>query len=144
MQKALQLAKEAALRGEIPIGAVVVNPEGLIIGDGYNQVEKLGFQGEHAEIRALRSAAQKIENWRLAGCALYVTLEPCTMCMGLAGLSRIERVIYGADSPLFGYRLDNQQGVALYTSHIKGITSGILADESAELLRDFFTKKRMG
>lgn len=143
MREALTYASTAASSGEVPIGAIVVDANGAIIGHGYNQVEGLYCQAEHAEVQAIRQASRSKKNWRLSGCVLYVTLEPCVMCMALASLSRVERVVYGADSPLFGYRLDKEGSLALYLKHIKGITSGVLADESAKLLRKFFFEKRM-
>jgi len=143
MREALISARKAGQAGEVPIGAIVVDAEGAIIGRGYNQVEGLYCQAEHAEVQAIRQAGQCKKNWRLTDCTLYVTLEPCVMCMALASLSRVERVVYGAPSPLFGYRLDKEGTLALYLKHIKGITSGVLADESARLLREFFSEKRM-
>jgi tRNA(adenine34) deaminase len=143
MYEALVSAQLAAAAGEVPIGAIVIDERGMIIGHGYNQVEGLYCQAEHAEVQAIRQASQHKKNWRLTGCTLYVTLEPCVMCMALASLSRIDRVVYGADSPLFGYRLDKEGSLTLYLKHIKGITSGVLADESAKLLRKFFSEKRM-
>jgi tRNA(adenine34) deaminase len=143
MHEALGLARKAGMSGEVPIGALVVDVDGSIIGHGYNQVEGLRSQSEHAEVQALRQASQYKKNWRLIGCTLYVTLEPCVMCVALASLSRVERVVYGASSPVFGYRLDKEGTLALYLKHIKGITSGVLADESAKLLREFFSEKRM-
>lgn len=155
MAAALLQAQRAAKKGEVPIGAVVITEEGVVIGKGYNRVEGLRSQLEHAEVRALRAASQKLGTWRLSGCTLYVTLEPCAMCMALAGLSRIERVVYGADSPKFGYRiqeeaalhLDKGGSLALYSKLVRGVdrgqvSSGILAEESAQLLQDFFSQKR--
>lgn len=144
MHEALKLAKRAGELGEIPIGALVVAPTGEIIGRGYNRVEKGQCQVEHAEMRAIKQATRHLANWRLTGCTLYVTLEPCAMCKGLIDLSRFERLVYGADSPLFGYRLDKEGAGALYNKHVQGVTSGVLADEAAQLLRVFFSKKRMG
>jgi tRNA(adenine34) deaminase len=142
MHEALIYARTAASLGEVPIGAVVTDSSGKILGTGHNGTETVGFQGEHAEVRALREASQVLKGWRLTGCTLYVTLEPCVMCVALASLSRVERVVYGADSPLFGYRLDKEGSLSLYLKHIKGITSGVLREESAQLLREFFSEKR--
>lgn len=143
MQEALGFARKAGKSGEVPIGALVVDATGQVIGHGYNQVELMRTQTEHAEVQALRQASRHTNNWRLTGCTLYVTLEPCVMCVALASLSRVDRIVYGASSPLFGYRLDKEGTLALYLKHIKGITSGVLADESSKLLREFFSEKRM-
>jgi tRNA(adenine34) deaminase len=142
MQLALKEAVKAAERDEIPVGALVVSPYGEVLGKGRNAVEKNQCQEAHAEIRAIRQATKKIKDWRLTGCTLYVTLEPCMMCVSLIALSRISRIVYGAKSPLFGYHLDKEGVLALYTRQIKSITSGVRAEESARLLRDFFKKKR--
>ncbi len=106
MREALKQARKAFEQGEVPIGAVVVGPDGTIIGRGYNKVEQLQQQNQHAEVRAINQACKKIDSWRLLDCSVYVTLEPCGMCMHLIKLSRMRGVVYGANSPLFGYRLD--------------------------------------
>lgn len=142
MQHALQLARDAAAHGEIPVGAVIVSPYGEIIGTGMNYVERCHCQTHHAEARAIDKACTKLQTWHLDGCTLYVTLEPCMMCISLCALSRIERVVYGAESPLFGYHLDKEGILALYTKHIKNITSGVLGDEAAAMLKEFFKHKR--
>lgn len=102
MLEALVLARKALKRGEVPIGAVVVDGAGIVIGRGYNLVEGRGCQLDHAEARAIRAACRRVGGWRLENCTLYVTLEPCLMCFGLIGLSRIKNVYFGAPSPLFG------------------------------------------
>lgn len=142
MNLALKQARKAARQDEIPVGAVIISPYGELVGTGYNQVEKKQCQREHAEVRAISQATKKQKDWRLDGCTLYVTLEPCMMCISLIALSRISRVVYGAPSPVFGYNLDKEGVLALYTRQIKNITSGVAAEESAALLRDFFKKKR--
>lgn len=142
MQKALAQARKAARLDEIPVGAVVVSPYGEIVGIGCNTVEKSHCQTEHAEARAIKQATKKLQDWRLTDYTLYVTLEPCMMCISLIALSRISRVVYGAESPLFGFHLDKEGTLALYTRQIKNITSGVEAEEAAQLLRDFFKKKR--
>ncbi len=142
MYKALKLAYKAQELDEVPIGALVVNQQGLIIGRGFNKTETSCSQIYHAEARAIAQAGKKQGDWRLDYCTLYVTLEPCMMCFALCGLSRIERVVYGAESPLFGYHLDKQALPDLYKKHIKGITGGILADEAQLLLKQFFKQKR--
>ena len=102
MSQALILAKRSMARGEVPVGAVIVDKDGTIIGRGYNLVESHKNQQSHAEMRALRSAVKKWGDWRLEGCTLYVTLEPCAMCLGAILLSRVSQVVYGAPSPQYG------------------------------------------
>lgn len=142
MKVALSLAREAGERGEVPIGALIVSPEGEICGRGSNAVEASHSQSRHAEICAMESAGECCSDWRLTGATLYVTLEPCMMCVSMAAISRIERIVYGAASPLFGYTLDKEGVLQVYTKHIKNITSGVCADEAAALLREFFRRER--
>ncbi len=142
MSEALSLAERAAEDEEVPIGAVVVSPEGIIIGKGYNKTEQLCSQSRHAEVMAIEEAGSDLGDWRLEGCVLYVTVQPCLMCMALICLSRIERLVYGAESPLFGYSLDKEMLPELYKKHIKGITSGILAQEAQKYIENFFKRKR--
>lgn len=142
MELALAQAKRALKRNEVPIGAIVVSRAGEVLGKGYNMVETYNCQSNHAEARAIESACKKIKDWRLDQCTIYVTLEPCLMCIGLIILSRIERLVYAAKSPLFGYNLDKESFPDLYKKHIKGITSGVLADKSQLLLKNFFKNKR--
>ncbi len=142
MQSALRLARKAYACDEVPVGAIVVGPDGTILGRGYNQVEKRGVQTGHAELIAITQAAKKRGDWRLDGCILYVTLEPCIMCMGLIRLSRFEAIIYGASSPLFGYRLDNEALSSVYKRDMI-VEGGVCASESRQLMKQFFNKKRM-
>lgn len=142
MKKALQLAKKAFAADEVPIGALVVDVQGNILGRGYNQVEKKQQQIAHAEVIAITKASKQLNSWRLDNCWLYVTLEPCRMCMGLIRLSRLQGVIYAADSPLFGYSLDKEGIVPVYKENIIKIMKGICAQESADLLKQFFKQKR--
>lgn len=142
MQQALELAMQAGQQGEIPVGAVIISPYGEVIGSGMNRVEQDLCQSYHAEVRAVEQACKKLKTWRLDGCTLYVTLEPCMMCISLCALSRIQRVVYGAESPFFGYHLDKEGILSLYTKQIKNITSGVLGDEAAGMLKDFFKQKR--
>lgn len=144
MKKALLLAKQAKKNNEIPVGAIIISQYGDIIGSGYNRVERYQCQGEHAEMRAIKKACKKLKNWRLDRCTLYVTLEPCMMCISLCALSRIERIVYGAESPIFGHHLDKEGILALYTKQIKNITSKVLAEEAALLLKNFFSSTRKG
>jgi len=142
MKKALRLAQKAFDADEVPVGALVVDQEGIIIGRGYNQVEKRNCQRAHAEQLAIQQACAKRKDWRLDNCTLYVTLEPCKMCIGLIEISRIKYLVYGASSPLFGYQLDNEQGSQLYKKSIKAVRPGVLADQAAALLKQFFKRKR--
>lgn len=142
MDVALAQARRALLHDEVPIGAVVVNQYGHIIGRGYNRVEHTHTQTAHAEMRALTAAAKKQNDWRLIGCWLYVTLEPCVMCMGLARISRLAGVVYATTSPLFGYRLDNASDSPVYKRDVLIIVDGVGAQRSAAMLKEFFRKKR--
>ena len=141
MNEALKEASRAQAQDEVPIGAIVVGPDGMILGRGYNQVESQKTQRAHAEGIALERAAHGRGDWRLDGCTLYVTLEPCHMCMGLIRMSRIERVVYAASSPLFGYRLDKDAGPWVYKNDVQ-ITPGVAAVEAQQLLKLFFQAKR--
>lgn len=143
MKKALLLAKRAFRADEVPVGAVVVDATQKVVGRGYNQVEKHKSQRAHAEQLAIEQACKKNNDWRLSGNTLYVTLEPCTMCMGLIRLSRIERVVFGAPSPLFGYQLDKNRKSQLYKKGIIKIRKGVGKAIAAALLKEFFKNKRM-
>jgi tRNA(adenine34) deaminase len=143
MTEALVEARRAAAIGEVPIGAVVVR-EGGAIGRGYNRREIDGDPLAHAEILAIRQAAAAMGGWRLTGCTMYVTLEPCPMCAGALVASRIERLVYGAADPKAGYcgSLGNiVQDPRL--NHRLEVTAGVLEGESAELLRGFFASLRL-
>ena len=142
IKKALILAQKAYDTGEVPVGALVVSAEGKILGKGYNQAFKKKSQNMHAEMLALQKATVKMGDWRLEGCTLYVTLEPCLMCLGFALLSRVERIVYSAESPLFGACLDKSILPDVYNKHTKEIISGIEAEASQELLKLFFKSKR--
>lgn len=142
MRQALELAQQAFEEDEVPIGALVIDAQGAIIGQGYNQVEKLSTQVAHAELQALTMAGQKVDTWRLEGCTLVVTLEPCSMCMAAIRLSRITKVIYGASSPVFGFQLDNDRFVPIYNNGSFLMESGVLKEECSKILKDFFQKKR--
>ena len=140
--QALALAAEAARLGEVPVGAIVVQ-EGEVVGRGFNRREVDGDPLAHAEILAIREASRTVGGWRLAGCDLYVTLEPCAMCAGAVVNSRIERLIFGARDPKAGYcgSLGNlAQDDRL--NHRVEIVEGVLAGESGELLRRFFATLR--
>jgi tRNA(adenine34) deaminase len=143
MGLALSLAEDAARDGEVPVGAVVVGPDGTVIGRGYDQRETLNDPTAHAEIIAIRDAAARQDSWRLPGCSLYVTLEPCTMCMGAILGARIDWLIYGARSPKSGavesvLELARVPGL----NHKVSVRSGIEEAQCADLLRSFFTQLR--
>jgi tRNA(adenine34) deaminase len=141
MQKALKQAAVALKYGEVPIGAVVVDAQGVILGRAFNKVETVHAQSAHAEILAIARACKRIGDWRLNGCWLYVTLEPCLMCLGLIQLSRIEGVVFGAKSHLFGSRLHMGQQLPTYAKHLK-IEGGVKEAESIALLKSFFKDVR--
>jgi tRNA(adenine34) deaminase len=142
MQAALNEARQAAEAGEVPIGAVVVR-EGAIVARGQNRVLRELDPTAHAEIVALRAAAAAIGNYRLTGCTLYVTLEPCAMCAGAMIHARLDRLVYAAADPKAGAAgsvlavLNHPQ-----LNHQMQVEQGILAEESAELLRGFFRERR--
>src|SRR5436309_10521221 len=144
MAEALALARRAAALGEVPIGAVGVGGEPAeILGRGYNRREADGDPLAHAELLAIREAASRVSGWRLAGTTLYVTLEPCPMCAGALVTARIDRLVYGAADPKAGYcgTLGNLvQDPRL--NHRLAVLAGVLADESAALLRGFFARLR--
>ena len=142
MSHALAQARRAFRKGEVPIGAVVVSSQGRIIGRGYNRVETKKTQLAHAEVQAIARACKAIGDWRLAGCWIYVTLEPCSMCMGLLLQSRVDGVVFGAHSPLFGYSLDKNGLFQLYKMNTIQVVAGIGADEAAQLLKQFFIMQR--
>jgi len=142
MQEALVEAKKAQEIDEVPIGAIVVNKEGIIIARGYNRVEKDYTQRSHAESLAIEKAGKELKDWRLKGCWIYITLEPCTMCMELIKLSRLAGVVYGASSPLFGFQLDKIEDLSVYKRDTFSIIEGVRSNESANILKQFFRKKR--
>ena len=143
MRRALELAREASAIGEVPVGALVVH-RGRIVSQAYNLRETLNDPTAHAECLALTLAGRSLGRWRLDGCTLYVTLEPCPMCAGAIGLSRIERLVYGAVDPKAGacrslYRLVNDPRL----NHRAIITRGVLAEPCSELLSQFFRERRL-
>ncbi len=142
MQEALRLAVTAAAAGEVPVGAVVVK-DGAIIGRGYNQPISGSDPTAHAEIMALREAAQATGNYRLVDCDLYATLEPCVMCSGAIMHARIRRLVFGAQDPKTG-----ACGSAIdlfaqsHLNHHAEVSGGFMAAESVALLQDFFAQRR--
>ena len=144
MREALELARKAAAAGEVPVGAVVVSA-GQVIGRGFNQPISGHDPTAHAEIVALREAAQQMGNYRLGDCELYVTLEPCVMCSGAIMHARIARLVYGAPDPktgACGSVVDLFAETRL--NHHTSVTGGILADDAAQLLQQFFAARRRG
>lgn len=144
MDLALREARKAAEAGEVPVGAVIVDlPTGAVIARAHNQRELLRDPTAHAEIIAITQAAAHYESWRLTGAALFVTLEPCVMCAGAIVLARIPKVYYGADDPKAGaYRSVFEVLVHAGHNHRPDVVPGIRAEESAELLRNFFRERR--
>lgn len=142
MRAAIGEAQAAFDEGEVPIGAVIVRG-GRIVGRGYNQREKLHDPTAHAEMIALTAAASAVGSWRLDDCTIYVTLEPCAMCAGALVLSRIQRLVYGPTDPKAGaceslYSIPTDERL----NHCVDMTAGVLADEGAQLLREFFARQR--
>ena len=143
MELAIALAEEAAAAGEIPVGAVVVDREtGEILGRGRNRREQDHSPTAHAEILAIEEAAKKRGSWRLSGCTLYVTLEPCPMCSGAIINARIDRVVFGAYDEKAGAVSSVQQMFLLPYNHRPRVTEGLLEDRCAAVLQRFFTDLR--
>ena len=143
MREALALAALAAGEDDVPVGAVVLDSAGTVIGTGRNTRERDADPTGHAEIVAMREAAAALGEWRLEGCTLVVTLEPCTMCAGALVAARVERLVFGAfdeKAGAVGSLWDVVRDRRL--NHRPEVVSGVLADESAELLRDFFLTHR--
>ncbi|HEX7189230.1 MAG TPA: tRNA adenosine(34) deaminase TadA [Actinomycetes bacterium] len=143
MRLALAEAAGALPTGDVPVGAVVLDPTGQVIGRGHNVREADGDPTGHAEVRALREAARTVGEWRLDGCSLVVTLEPCTMCAGALVLARVARLVYGADDPkagAVGSLWDVVRDRRL--NHRPEVVGGVLADECAEVLQAFFRTHR--
>ncbi|HZE30903.1 MAG TPA: tRNA adenosine(34) deaminase TadA [Actinoallomurus sp.] len=145
MQEAMRLALREARRaaGDVPVGAVVLDSSGQLVGAGRNERERTGDPTAHAEIVALRQAAARLGEWRLSGCSLVVTLEPCTMCAGASVLARVERIVYGAIDPkagAVGSLWDVVRDRRL--NHRPEVVAGVLADECGALLTEFFARRR--
>lgn len=143
MHRAMDQARLALAEGEVPVGAVVVDPQGEIIGSGYNIPVALHDPSAHAEIMALRDAGKRLENYRLDGCTLFVTLEPCLMCTGAMIHARLTRVVYGAAEPHTGMV---ESKASLFTqpwfNHRVEVQGGVLAVRTARLLTAFFAQRR--
>ena len=142
MRLALEQARACVEHGDVPVGAVVAR-EGEVLALAGNARERLGDPTAHAEMLALREAAERVGSWRLEGCTLVVTLEPCAMCAGAVVLSRIDRVVFGAADPKAGFAGSLGDLVRdPRLNHRASLTPGVLADECGELLRAFFRERR--
>ena len=142
MRRALELAQQARDEGEVPVGAIVVL-EGKVVGEGWNRPISGSDATSHAEIEAIRAACRELRNYRLTGATLYVTLEPCAMCIGAMFHARIASVVFGASDPKTGaagsvINLFAEQKL----NHHARVEGGVLAQESGELLRTFFASRR--
>jgi len=142
MSAALKEAEKAARKGEVPVGAVIVR-EGRVIARGHNKRELANDPAAHAELLAIRAAAKKLGSWRLSATTLYVTLEPCLMCMGAIILARVPRLVFGAFDPKAGacgslYDISGDKRL----NHRVHVSSGVLGTESQEALKDFFRRLR--
>jgi len=142
MREALIVAKSALSTGDVPVGAIVVNKDGVIVGKGFNEREANNDPTAHAEVVAIRKAAARLQNSRLDGCTLIVTLEPCAMCAGAIAQSRISKLIFGAWDEKAGAVGSVWDVLRDPRSIFKvEVTSGVLEDECAGLLKDFFSDK---
>jgi tRNA(adenine34) deaminase len=144
MEMAIVEAEKAGQRDEVPVGAVVVDATGEILAAAHNLTISMADPTAHAEILALRQAAQRVKNYRLPGVALYVTVEPCIMCMGAAVHARVSRVVYGAPDPKWGaagslYQFAEDSRL----NHAPEVVSGICEDRCKELIQSFFRHKRI-
>lgn len=142
MRHALELAARAAVKGEVPVGALVVY-DNQVIAEAYNERETRPSALAHAEILALERATQKLGRWRLSGCTLYVTLEPCVMCAGALVQSRVDRVVYGAKDPKAGAVESLYQVLSdVRLNHRPEVSGGILKEDCGTILSEFFKRKR--
>jgi tRNA(adenine34) deaminase len=141
MRAALKEAAKASSRGEVPVGAVVVR-DGKIVGRGFNRPIRTSDPTAHAEVVALRAAARRAGNYRLPGCDLYVTVEPCAMCLGAAVQARVRRLVFGAPDPKAGAVRSIMEFPFEKSNHRLEVLGGILAAECGRLLRDFFRVRR--
>jgi tRNA(adenine34) deaminase len=142
MRRAIELAREAEAAGEVPVGALIVR-DGEVLAEGFNRPISTHDPTAHAEMVALRAAAARVDNYRLLGTTLYVTLEPCAMCAGAMVHSRVQRLVYAATDPRAGAAgsvFNVVQNPAL--NHWLEVTPGVLAEECGALLRDFFIARR--
>jgi len=141
MRVALKQAQKALAKDEVPVGCIIVR-ENKIIARGYDKRESTNDPTAHAEIIAIRKASKKLGTWRLQDCDLYVTLEPCPMCLGTAILARIKRIIYGTENPKFGAITSIINLLHSKWNHKMKVTSGILNEQCSEILKRYFKNKR--
>ena len=142
MSLALEQARKAEEEGEVPVGAVLVK-DGLLIAKAHNQPISTNDSTAHAEIQLIRAAGKKLKNYRLTGTSLYVTLEPCAMCLGAIMHSRVEHVVFGAHDPKTGVCGSSENLInANCFNHRINLVSGVLENESKQLLKDFFISRR--
>jgi tRNA(adenine34) deaminase len=143
MDLALAQAREARDAGELPIGAVVLGPDGAVLATGGNRRELAADPTAHAELVAIRRAARALGQWRLLGCTVAVTLEPCPMCAGAMWLARVDRLVYGAANPRYGAAGSAWNLLAdPRLNHNPTIVGGVLGQECSQLLKGFFTDRR--
>ncbi len=142
MELALELAKEAASNGEVPVGCVIAGPDGAVIGRGRNRREETGDATAHAELEAIRMACRTLGDWRLEDCTLYVTLEPCPMCAGAIINSRIPKLVFGTREANFGSCGSVIDLFSERYGHRPAVFPGVLREPCAALLQDFFKNKR--
>ena len=142
MREALALAREAFDAGEVPVGCVIAGPDGSVIGRGRNRRQEKRDATAHAEVEAIREACASLGDWRLEGCTLYVTLEPCPMCTGAIINSRIPTVVFGAREPVSGSVGSVIDLFMERYGHHPSVYPGVLKEDCAGLLRDFFKEKR--
>lgn len=143
MREALALATQGAALGEVPVGAVLVQ-DGQVVGQGFNCPISRHDPSAHAEMVAIRDAASRVQNYRLPGSTLYVTLEPCSMCAGLIVHSRIQRVVYGATEPKAGVAISRGQFFSQdFLNHRVLVEGGVMAEQCSEALSEFFRMRRL-
>ena len=142
MKKALDLAREAAAAGEVPVGCVITDEAGNVIGTGRNRREETRRADAHAELEAIREACDHLGTWRLEGCTIYVTLEPCPMCAGAIVNARIPKIVYGAKEPNFGSCGSVLNLFEGRYGHHPAIYGGVLKDDCAKVLSAFFENVR--
>ena len=142
MQEALALAREAFDAGEVPVGCVIAGPDGTILGRGRNRRQEIHDATAHAEMEAIRQACKALGDWRLEGCTLFVTLEPCPMCAGAIINSRIPTIVFGAREPVSGSVGSVIDLFMERYSHHPSVYPGVLKDDCAAMLQEFFRRRR--
>ncbi len=142
MARALEMAEKAKYLGEIPVGAVIVE-NGQLISEAFNEKEQNADATAHAEVLAIQRASEKLGRWRLSGCTMYVTLEPCFMCLGAIISARLDHVVYGAlDKKAGAVESTYQLSKTTHFNHYPELTAGVLADKSSVIIKDFFRDLR--